>query len=143
MDSTAIAEQITAFEDLMSTADPMTIDYKFSQLDNNIQAAITQHYTDLVCGFKTRAPDKREEFTVYIDPLGYPSDNFTILEKIREEDPDAFVYNFSLLPEDTQEQIRNIYMETLAETNDSLVFIKDKRCLFIKKEDLSEQAHLN
>ena len=143
MGSTAVAEQITAFEDFMSTAGDIAIDKQFSRLNYKIQEAITKHYADLVCGFKTRNPDKIEEFTIYIDPLGYPSDNFAVLENIREKDPDAFVYNFSLLPEDTQEQIRNIYMEKLAETSDSVIFIKDKRPLLIKKQDLFKQAHLN
>ncbi len=143
MGSTAVAEQIIVFENLMSTAGDIAIDKQFSQLDYEAQNAIAQHYADLVCGFKTRDSDKREEFTVYIDPLGYPSANFAILENIREKDPDAFVYNFSLLPEDTQEQIRNIYMERLAETSDSVIFIKDKGTLFIKKQDLFKRAHLN
>ncbi|MCK5373303.1 MAG: hypothetical protein KAJ20_03115 [Candidatus Aenigmarchaeota archaeon] len=143
MGSTAVAEQITAFEDFMSTAGDIVIDKTFSQMAYEAQEAIVQHYADLVCGFKTRNPDKIEEFTIYIDPLGYPSDNFAVLENIREKDPDAFVYNFSLLPEDTQEQIRNIYMEKLAETSDSVIFIKDKRPLLIKKQDLFKQAHLN
>lgn len=143
MGSTAVAEQITAFENIMSTAGDTVIDKTFSQLDYKAQEAIIQHYTDLVCGFKTRTIDEEKRFTVYIDPLGYPSNNFRILEEIREKDPDAFVYNFSLLPEDTQEQINNMYMEKLAETSDSMTFIKDKRTLFFKKQELFKRAHLN
>ncbi|MCK4927148.1 MAG: hypothetical protein KAS11_01670 [Candidatus Aenigmarchaeota archaeon] len=143
MGSTAVAEQITAFEDLMSTAGDIAIDKQFSKMDYEVQEAIIQHYADLVCGFKKRTINEEKELTIYIDPLGYPSDNFAILEKIREKDPDAFVYNFSLLPEDTQEQINNIYMEKLAETSDSVIFIKDKKSLFIKKQELFKQAHLN
>ncbi|NOQ38167.1 hypothetical protein GQ472_04730 [archaeon] len=143
MGSTGIAEQITDFKSIMSTAGDIVIDKTFSQMTYEAQEAIIQHYADLVCGFKTRSIDEEKEFTVYIDPLGYPSDNFRVLEKIREKDSDAFVYNFSLLPEDTQEQINNIYMEKLAETSDSVIFTKDKRSLFIKKEELFKQAHLN
>jgi len=143
MSSTTVAEQITDFKNIMSTAGDIVIDKTFSQLDYETQEAIVQHYTDLVCGFKTRTIDEEKIFTVYIDPLGYPSDNFRILEEIREKDPDAFVYNFSLLQKDTQEQIKNMYMEKLAETSDSVIFIKDKKSLFIKKEELFKQAHLN